>query len=408
MNIGMILSTPFPSDIRVSKEAGSLLKAGHRVHLLCAGKENQPVEELVEGIRVSRIAGLSKFYQIGVWDVIAAINFIHPLFYFRLKKYIEENKIDILHVHDLPLAKTAFLLGEKYGIPVVIDMHENYPEALKVWFEWKKNPLIRLKNRIFFSYKRWLNYEKYVVTQASHVIAVVEEMKNRLVQHHGADPEKITVVTNAEYRNFKDGEHFNNVYGATKEADDAFIIAYTGNVGPHRGVDTVIEAMQYLKDLPVVFAIVGQANKAVKTRLEELIEQHQLSKSVKIYGYQPFYKFLSFMKQANVNIIPHHSNLHTDNTIPHKLFQCLQVGRPLLVSSSAPIKRVVEETSSGLVFEAGNPKDLAEKIRTLYAQKSLNKELAENGFLASQEGTYNWESTEPILRSLYAELEKAK
>jgi glycosyltransferase involved in cell wall biosynthesis len=403
MNIGMILGSTFPSDIRVEKEAGSLIKAGHQVHLLCAAKEKQPLEGFVNGIRITRIGGLRNFYQVGIWDVIASVNFIHPLFYFGLKRYIKDHKIDILHVHDLPLAKTAFIIGKKYGLPVVVDMHENYPEAIKVWFEWKKNPLIRLKNRIFFSYKRWLNYEKYVVKHASHVIAVVEEMKNRLVQHHDADPEKITVITNAEYKSFKDGENIENIYGSIA---DKFIIAYTGNVGPHRGVDSAIEAMQYVKELPVVLAIVGQANKAVNIKLEELIEKYQLKDNVKLYGYQPFYKFLSFMKQANVNLIPHHSNLHTDNTIPHKLFQCLQVERPLLVSSSAPLKRVVEETSSGLVFEAGNPEDLAEKIRILNSQPGLNKELARNGYLASQKGPYNWESTEPTLHALYEKLTK--
>lgn len=405
MNIGMILGSPFPADIRVSKEAGSLLKAGYNVHLLCTKKTpQQGAKEVVDGIKISRISGLSTFNQQGIWDVINAINFIHPLFYSGLNKFIQENQIDILHVHDLPLAKTAFILGKKYGIPVVVDLHENYPEAIKVWFEWKKNPLIRLKNKVFFSYKRWLNYEKSVVKKAHYVIAVVEEMKNRLIQFHGADPKKITVITNSEYKNFKDGESFENVY---QENSEKYIVAYTGNVGPHRGVDTAIEAMQYLKDLPVLFAIVGRTNKDVNKKLEELIEKYQLDDKVKLYGYQPFNKFLSFMAQAEINIIPHHSNLHTDNTIPHKIFQCMQVNRPVIVSSSSPIKRIVEETSSGLVFKAGDPKDLAEKIRILYTQPELSKRLAQNGFVATQDGTYNWETTEKTLLSLYAGINKA-
>lgn len=404
MNIGMILGSSFPADIRVSKEAGSLLQAGHQVHLLCTkNKPEQVSEEVVEGIKVQRISGLSTFNQQGIWDVINAINFVHPLFYNRLRKFIQENRIDVLHVHDLPLAKTAFLLGKKYRIPVVVDLHENYPEAIRVWFEWKKNPFIRLKNKIFFSYKRWLHFEKVVVKEANYVIAVVEEMKKRLIDFHGADPDKISVVTNSEYKNFKDGETFENVY---QEDPKSFIVAYTGNVGPHRGVDTAIEAMQFLGDVPVIFAIVGKTNEAVKTKIEEMINRFSLHKKVKLYGYQPFNKFLSFMEQAQVNIIPHHSNLHTDNTIPHKLFQCMQVGKPLLVSSSSPIKRVVEETSSGLVFEAGNPKDLADKIRRLYSNPDIRKELAQNGYVATQEGPYNWETTEKTLLALYSKIDK--
>lgn len=35
MNIGMILNRRFSPDIRVEKEARTLINAGYRVHLLC-------------------------------------------------------------------------------------------------------------------------------------------------------------------------------------------------------------------------------------------------------------------------------------------------------------------------------------------------------------------------------------
>jgi glycosyltransferase involved in cell wall biosynthesis len=401
MNVGMILNAPYPADIRVAKEAQSLIKAGHHVHLLCTNRGQQPTQEIVEGIRVHRIGGLSKHYQVGIWDVVNAVNFVHPLFYVALRRFIRQNHLDVLHVHDLPLAKTAISLGKRHGIPVVVDLHENFPEALSVWFAWKKNPLIRLKNRLFFGYKRWEKYERYAVHRADYVIAVVDEMKQRLVDKYVVDPDKITVVTNSEYKTFKDQEVIPNVYQAD---DERFTVTYTGNVGPHRGVDTVIEGMQYLKELPIRFAIVGRTNAAVQRKLEALIDEYELHKQVKLYGYQPFNTFFSFMSQADANIIPHHSNPHTDNTIPHKIFQCMQVKRPLVVSSSAPIRRIVEETSSGVVFEAGNPHDLAQVLRNLYEDQKLRKRLAQNGYLATQEGTYHWEHTEQALLALYRQL----
>ena len=401
MNVGMVLNAPYPADIRVAKEARSLVDAGYTVHLLCTNRGQEPTEEVVEGIRVARINGLSKHYQVGIWDVINAVNFVHPLFYFALRKFIDRYRIDVLHVHDLPLAKTAVLLGNKRQIPVVVDLHENFPEALSVWFEWKKNPLIRLKNRLFFGYRRWEKYEGYAVRRADRVIAVVEEMKQRLTEKYRINPDKITVVTNTEYKSFKDQAVVPDVYQMTTKK---FIVTYTGNVGPHRGVDTVIEGMQYLKDLPIRFAIVGRTNAAVQRKLEILIEQYNLSEQVKLYGYQPFSTFFSFMSQADANVIPHHSNAHTDNTIPHKIFQCMQVKRPLVVSSSTPIRRVVEETASGVVFEAGNPRDVARVLRNLYENRDLRDRLAQNGYLATQEGAYNWEHTEQTLLNLYRHL----
>lgn len=93
---------------------------------------------------------------------------------------------------------------------------------------------------------------------------------------------------------------------------------------------------------------------------------------------------------SDVCLVPHNKNSHTDTTIPHKLFQYMLEGKPVVVSSCKPLKRVVEETDSGLVSEAGKKKDLADKIIDLYNNENLRRELGENGKKAAQ-GRYNWQ-----------------
>ena len=90
-------------------------------------------------------------------------------------------------------------------------------------------------------------------------------------------------------------------------------------------------------------------------------------------------KFFSYMAFADVNLIPHNRNGHTDNTIPHKLYQGMMVGKPVLVSDAPPLKRVVEKLNSGLVFEGGNSKDFANKVEALYLNKVLYDQLGKNG-----------------------------
>src|SRR6185436_3084015 len=114
-------------------------------------------------------------------------------------------------------------------------------------------------------------------------------------------------------------------------------------------------------------------------------------KNVHFLGYQPFSKFYAYMHLASVNVIPHQSNLHTDNTVPHKLFQGMMAARPLLVSSTAPLKRIVEQFQAGLVFKAGDDVDFAEKARALYRDPALANQLGENGRKATVIGNLNWE-----------------
>ena len=81
-------------------------------------------------------------------------------------------------------------------------------------------------------------------------------------------------------------------------------------------------------------------------------------------------------------------------------------GKPLLVSSSAPLKRLIEKHQAGLVFEAGNYLDFADKVKVLYTNSELRNQLSKNGIKASLEGDLNWETTQQELINLYQSLSK--
>ena len=68
------------------------------------------------------------------------------------------------------------------------------------------------------------------------------------------------------------------------------------------------------------------------------------------------------MQTTDINIIPHLANDHTDNTIPHKLFQIMMSKSLLLVSSCKPLKRIVEKYDCGVVFKADDVNDFTDKV----------------------------------------------
>jgi glycosyltransferase involved in cell wall biosynthesis len=404
MTIGMLLNAPYPSDVRVKKETNALLAAGFKIHLLCTARANEKAEEMVNGVQIKRIRTGENNIQLAGWDIIMSLTFIHPVFRKAIPGWIKKNSIDILHVHDLPLVGTALAIRKKFNIPVVADFHENYPDALRTWFTWKKNPLAQLKNKIFLNPEHWTKLEKKATLESDHVIAVVDEMKQRLITDYRVSDEKVTIVSNTEDKAFLNQTLYADIYSDYK---DKFIVTYSGNIGPHRGVDTVIEAMSHLKQYQdIVFIIVGSGSDAVMKMLKNIAIKFGVDKQIFFLGRQPFEKFYSFMKFTNVNVIPHKSNRHTDNTVPHKLFQAMMTGRPVMVSSSAPLKRIVSATNSGVIFEAENAADLAEGILSLYRSKELQQQLGQNGITATIQGTWNWEHEQKKLTDLYSSLLK--
>lgn len=403
MTIGMLLNAPYPSDVRIKKETDALLAAGFKIHLLCLRRAGEPKEGTVGGVQIQRIDAGKGNIELAFWDAIMSITFVHPIFKRAIPEWIKRNSIQVLHVHDLPLVGTALAIRNETGIPVVADFHENYPDALRTWFSWKKNPLAQLKNKIFMNPERWTELEKKATVQSDHVIAVVEEMKERLLKDYPVAAEKVTVVSNTEDLSFLNQPLDETIYSPHK---GKFIINYSGNIGPHRGVDIAIEAMSLLKEYPeIIFVIVGSGSESVMKMLKGLTKRLGVDEQVFFLGRQPFEKFYSYMRFADVNIIPHKSNGHTDNTVPHKLFQAMMVGKPLLVSSCAPLKRIVSHANCGIIFEADHAKDLAEKILELYKNKSLQKLLGENGMKATAHGNMNWEHEQKSLVALYRALE---
>ena len=395
----MLLNAPYPDDIRVTKEAKALLSAGFEVHLLCRKRPGESKSDLVNGIHVHRIsAGVSNI-SLAAWDVVISMTGDHPRFNRAASKITTEHKIPVIHVHDLPLVGTALRIKEESSVKVIADLHENYPEGLKVWHKWKKNPLARLKNSLFMNYNRWVKIESSFCKQADHIIAVVEEMKDKLISSHGIDESKITVISNTEDSDFLGQPDNPGIFNDK----DSFIVSYTGGIGPHRGVDTLIKAFTHIEDDKIKLCISGFGSKSVMNYLDRLIIQHELQDKVVMRGRVPFEDFLSLMRYSGVNVIPHNRNGHTDNTVPHKLFQAMMSGRPVVVSDAAPLKRIVEETNSGLVFKASDPADLAEKIMTLRNDTSLSESLSSNAMEAVNT-KYNWQSTSKDLTDLYTSI----
>lgn len=404
MNIGMLLNGSYPADIRVRKEAETLVK-DHAVFILCKRNADEKEYELVNGVQVIRKIEYRSLAHEGIMDVLASVNFTHPFFKEHLPYFILENRIDVLHVHDLPLAKTAFLAANKYHLKTVLDLHENYPAALMTWFSWRKNPIIRLKNKLFFGYKRWSNYESRIVKKFTIVIAVVDEMKQRLVEQHQLAAERIVVVPNSEKKEFSSNfavetpNYFDNL-------QDRFIISYVGGFGPHRGLHTAILAMKIIvKTIPnALLVLVGPANSDVRKYLQDLIVENGLENFVQIRGKAPFSSVVNIMKSSAVNCIPHISNEHTESAVPHKFYQILLSGKPLLVSDCAPMKRLVANYDMGTYFESENPVSFAHAILEIHSEYKGALEKAKRGHDIALNGNLNWESTSKNLVHLYNNL----
>ena len=403
----MVLKKEFPPDIRIEKELRSLHDADHQIHLLAyrSGKADERPEEEIDGLLIRRISRERDQLQFALRQLNSLrffLTFTNPYWVSHIERYVRDFELDVLHIHDLPLVGTALKVSRKLGIPLVADLHENYPASLKLSVEADPG------SRSWFTPrpKRWVPYERRVVRTATHVVVVVDEAKERLIKDYGLEPEKITVVMNVE-----DADHFKGLdldQDILSRHKDSFVISYIGGGGRHRGLDTAVKAMSYLREsTPQVKLLLVGIGRPESDEYRRIVESQGVQDHVEIMGWQPFHKVPSYIEASQVGLVPHHQNPHTDATIPHKLYQYMLMSKPVVVSSCRPLKRIVEETKSGLVFHSGDPKDLAKQIQILYANPQLRSDCALHGHEAATH-QYNWAAEGAKLTRLYQSLSEQR
>lgn len=390
MKILMLLEADFPPDIRVENEILALTGAGNEVHLACYTKTDRPEEDTFGKAVIHRKKISSFVYK----SSVGCLKF--PFYFNFWRKFLIEvasaSVFNAVHVHDLPLSLLGLELKRALGIPLVIDLHENWPALVKT-----SKHTQTLLGRFLSPYSRWVKYEKKMLRNADRIITVVEEARERVV-NLGIDPGKVIIVSNTiNTETIKINPGVRN--------DEQFILFYGGGINHHRGLQVVLKAVRILRDseIPVSFLVVGDGS--YRKELEKIADKLGIRPFVSFTGKKPFHEMLEICSSSDAAIIPHLRTANNDASSPNKLYQYMYLGKPVITSDCLSLKRIITETGAGFVYKYDSPDDLAKLIIKIKADKSLLEEAGMNGIKAVLE-KYNWHYDSQRLAVMYIQLEQ--
>ena len=200
MRVCMLLDDTYPPDIRVRKEAMSLAADDHDVTLLCQRGDEPAARERVDDLDVVRIRVYDRYGKLrspaNAPEYVA--RFVNRPWARAIADHYEEEPFDVLHVHDLPLVRTALDWRGDRDVAVVADLHENWPEAVR---QYRRMNSIRdlpdvgaLIDRVVEPVWRLKRLERFCVRGADRTIAVVPEGKAHYVRSCGALSGDVAVV----------------------------------------------------------------------------------------------------------------------------------------------------------------------------------------------------------------------
>lgn len=389
----MILDNEFSGDLRVENEVIALQNARHQVFVLCLNFGARKNFEHFYGAEIIRIS-ISKFVKKKLVGLNNTIFNLYPIFWsIRIKKFIVEKKIEVLHVHDLWMLNSVYRSNKKFNLPVVADLHENFVHALNYYRFAKTFP-----GNILISKKKWKQSELEWTQKADQVITVIEEAVDRYTSI-GIQKERITVVPNyLNMENFLSLPLDENTVDKFKES---FTVTYVGGFDTHRGLESVIKSIPLIKEKIGNLKLVLVGSGSNYESLRRLAKSLSVEEYISFEGWKSHELLPSYIKGSDLCLIPHLKTEHTDNTIPHKLFQYMFFEKPVIASNCNPLIRIINETNAGLIYDSNNEFDLSEKIISLYNGSHLMKEMGRKGKEAVI-SKYNWEIAAKELKKIYS------
>lgn len=398
MNIGMILDNEFTGDLRVENEVETLVKAGFNVKVLCFSHGKKPLRELYKGGEIMRIP-IKKLYKNKMKGLCnTPFDLYTPYWSKKIKQFVTQENIDVIHVHDLYLVGGALKAKAKIKkpLPIVADLHENYPEALKYYKFSNTFP-----GNIIISIKRWQKIEVEWLNKVDKIIVVVEEAYER-IKKLGIPEDKIFCVSN--YVNHLEFLSSFKIENHTVQTED-ITLTYVGGFDWHRGINTAIEALPHILKhfTKVKLNLVGDGINIHE--LKNLCKQLKVENYVNFTGWLNPKQLPEIIHQSSICFIPHIKTNHTDNTMPHKLLQYMLLKKPVLSSNCNSLVRIIEDTKAGEIFESGNANDFAQKVLKMIANPNLLNDYGKNGYEAVM-NKYNWDKTAKNLINLYKNLDK--
>lgn len=372
---------PFQAT-RAIKQSDVLLAAGHHVTMLSRGSVGAAATERQGRLTVERLPA----FRSRVLDRLVNYPvFLNPFWRRHVLTHARRSKADCIVVGDLPLAPAALRAGRRTGIPVHYDMAEVYPVAMHSVLPHESGLALRVA-RVTGAAEA---IERRVLARVATTFVVSEESRDRCVAL-GVDPSRVVIVGNtpanadALRRDWPVPDDIADLVAASRP-----MIIFVGNIYADRGLAHAIDAMALVAPArpEAVLVIVGEGRE--RAALEAQVARRGLGARVRFLGWKHHSEHPAYLRYAQVGLLPFLQTRHICITLANKLFDYMGAGVPILASDVPSMRRVIDETGTGMLVPAGDGAALATALVQLLRRDDLRAAMRDNGFAAIA-GRYDW------------------
>jgi glycosyltransferase involved in cell wall biosynthesis len=374
----------FPWDVRVEKICCALRDAGHEVLILARweAQYNRPKREMWQDIQIVRV-GYKQPSAIGL--PLTG----NPCWSQAIRTAVQEFKPHLLIPREIMLAEAAAWAAHSRRIPVVIDMAEHYPAAMRGWKKYTSTPLARF----VVSTARipdWV--ERRAVRRADGIITVCAENSERLQAQYAYPLANTAVVHNTPTHSM-----FADVQASPHPKEFIRHFGYHGVLSGGRGLETLVQAFALVRER------IDDARLTIAGDGESLPDLRQQTSALSLQEYVSFTgryapsELGALYRATDVAVIPHPTTDFMNTTLPNKAFDYMACGIPIVSADVRPMRRLLSATQAGIIADCSRPEPLAESlVKICQMPLAEYRSLSRNGRQAFTD-RYNWDVDKAVL-----------
>ena len=373
----VVVLSSYPADVRVRREAESLVDAGFKVDLICYNKSDLPKQETINGVNVFRLkmqrkrASKLRYF----WEYIS----FTTRALFKLSHLHLQNRYDLIHVHNMPdILVFSALLPRLLGAKIMLDLHDPTPEVFIAKYGIHPNhPIIKIL--------KWL--EKISIRFAHQVITPNKAFQDVFISR-GCPRQKIDIVMNTPMEHIFNSNSTNE-NSRSKANNRKFVVMFHGTIVKRHGILTALKAMAKLRPQIPGLAFDVYGNGDFTEDFLKQVKQLNLEDIVRYHGFVTNETIAAAIPQIDLGIIPNEVNAFTRLNLPVRIFEYLSLHKPVIVPQTRGIRDYFSPDTLNF-FEGDDSDNLAEAILTIYRHPEQQKEIINRGYKIYQQ--YRWES----------------
>jgi glycosyltransferase involved in cell wall biosynthesis len=296
----------------------------------------------------------------------------------RALDFVAARRPDVFHVDDVDVSpRLALALPGALHTPLVLSVHD--PEPHRGEQGWRKG----LARRLTFP-------------RATRFVVHSERLRPAFCQRYGIEPSRVAVARLGAYDIMRawDGD---TGHPSSPEPHPPTVLCF-GRLSPYKGLETLYAAAPLVaRQVPEVrFVVAGKRAAAYDPPDPPTLAPPATFEMYE--GYIPNDRLARLLRAATVVACPYHEATQSGVVLTAFAFE-----RPVVATRVGGLGEYVDDGTTGLLVEPGEPESLATAIVRVLTDSALRSNLTE-GIKRARETRLGWANTADQTLAVYAEL----